>query len=300
MPQRIQRKRTKGWTLPENTVYVGRPTKWGNPFLGSGAVESYRAWMAGLVDAGCEVAKSIRPEELRAALHELHGKNLACWCALDAPCHADSLLEMAANCAPGEVKATGVALYQYQIDSFHEKYSKSDGCWEWTGHRNNKGYGVLHVRLIGASAGKVHLAHRISWALANGEMPDGKCICHRCDNPICVRPDHLFSGTHKQNSQDMVAKRRLVRSVGDANGKSKITVAQVQEIRALAGTATLREIGQRFGLCVNHVCNIINGHRRNNESYYPQAGKAPEAQRTTEIGRVDQAERRAQENVQSA
>jgi len=79
-PVRVQRKRTKGWRMPENTIYVGRPSRWGNPY-GSASKDlgMYRAYalMCGL------------------PLKDLRGKNLACWCALGRPCHADVLLEMA-------------------------------------------------------------------------------------------------------------------------------------------------------------------------------------------------------------
>jgi hypothetical protein len=86
-PQRIQQKRTKGWKMPENTVYVGRPTKWGNPFkpdeIGrEEAVARYRAY----------IADSPLAEE---AKRELRGKHLSCWCSLDGPCHADILIEIA-------------------------------------------------------------------------------------------------------------------------------------------------------------------------------------------------------------
>lgn len=88
MPARIQRKRTKGWRMPEGAVYVGRPTKWGNSadwkrFGRKAAVELYRE----------SLNKWIVPFDL--ALGELRGKDLACWCPLDQPCHADVLLELA-------------------------------------------------------------------------------------------------------------------------------------------------------------------------------------------------------------
>ena len=88
MPKRIQRKRTKGWKMPENTVYVGRPTKWGNPykinekFDKANAVRLHREYVEMHVDA----------EEIK---RELKGKNLACWCKEGEPCHADVLLEIA-------------------------------------------------------------------------------------------------------------------------------------------------------------------------------------------------------------
>lgn len=118
MPKRIQRKRTKGWRMPENAVYVGRPTKWGNPWSPNGywdagysgsllvavkaCIEQYRAWMTqtrsswnGSIpqpDALPGVPESARslPD-----VRELRGKDIACWCPIDQPCHADVLLELA-------------------------------------------------------------------------------------------------------------------------------------------------------------------------------------------------------------
>lgn len=90
-PTRIQRKRTKGWKLPPNTVCVTRPGKWGNPFTGPDAVDRYREYMCG-AQRGLD---RWNRDRLREQLHELHGKNLACWCAPDKPCHADVLLKLA-------------------------------------------------------------------------------------------------------------------------------------------------------------------------------------------------------------
>jgi hypothetical protein len=97
-PKRIQRKRTKGWRMPPNTVYVGRTTKWGNPYMMSGkipalgfnryeCVSAFRAWVN-----VCNTRSTIDAIRIR---QELRGKNLACWCPLDQPCHADVLLEIA-------------------------------------------------------------------------------------------------------------------------------------------------------------------------------------------------------------
>lgn len=88
-PIRIQRKRTKGWRMPEGAVYVGRPTKWGNPHEHGGrdlCVRMYRQTIAG------NVWTSPNKDEIR---RELRGKDLACWCPIDQPCHADVLLEIA-------------------------------------------------------------------------------------------------------------------------------------------------------------------------------------------------------------
>ena len=90
-PQRIQRRRMRGWKMPENTVYVGRPSIYGNEFdhtkLGrAAAVESYRVWLSAHMEAGTYMAKLVA---------NLKGKHLACWCRLDEPCHADILLTKA-------------------------------------------------------------------------------------------------------------------------------------------------------------------------------------------------------------
>jgi len=97
-PQRIQRKRTKGWRMPPNTVCVTRPGVFGNPFGGDReeAVRAYRAWLAG--EPTGHLYAALFPEEREKVLQrlpELRGKNLACFCNFDGPCHADVLLELA-------------------------------------------------------------------------------------------------------------------------------------------------------------------------------------------------------------
>ena len=105
-PRRVQRKRTKGWRMPPNMVYVGRPTKWGNPFRrGSAqhAVHMFRWLLRGDwrslhrhgVPLLTELPLRLHRAHLLESLSKLRGKNLACWCPLDQPCHADVLLEIA-------------------------------------------------------------------------------------------------------------------------------------------------------------------------------------------------------------
>lgn len=99
-PKRIQRKRTKGWRMPENCVYVGRPTKWGNPFpinpsFGidlKTSMTAYRQWMLKCIRA---YNPNCAPQYHGLNIEELRGKDLACWCSLDQECHADILIELA-------------------------------------------------------------------------------------------------------------------------------------------------------------------------------------------------------------
>lgn len=90
-------------------------------------------------------------------------------------------------------------------DRFWAKVEKGEGCWEWQGARHPHGYGQVRI------AGICVFAHRYSWQLANGPIPGGLNVCHHCDNPKCVRPDHLFLGTQRDNLQDMAGKGRASR-----------------------------------------------------------------------------------------
>jgi hypothetical protein len=97
MGKRIQRKRTLGWRMPENTVYVGRPSKFGNPFL---TADEYECWLMGTLDIVCKsqienATLEFRRRWILRHLPELRGKDLSCWCKPDAACHADVLLRLA-------------------------------------------------------------------------------------------------------------------------------------------------------------------------------------------------------------
>lgn len=104
---------------------------------------------------------------------------------------------------------------------------RGPGCWVWMGARTAKGYGTVH------EDGRSRYAHRLAWEEVNGPIPDGLQACHHCDNPPCVRPDHLFLGTPADNTHDMMAKGRARggRAVGAPHPTTKLTPASVREIR---------------------------------------------------------------------
>ena len=127
-----------------------------------------------------------------------------------------------------------------------------DECWEWMGWRAPDGYGRFGV------AGDRWRAHRLSFLLHHGDLPSGAFICHRCDNPPCCNPAHLYAGGPATNVQDMVERNRLVNLAGEASGASRITKEQVRQIRDLAELGVYqRDIARRFGISQSQVSNIV-------------------------------------------
>jgi hypothetical protein len=105
------------------------------------------------------------------------------------------------------------------------------------------------------------MAHRIAWSRVFGPIPDGLVVCHRCDNPPCVRPDHLFLGTHQDNDADRDAKGRTAN--GERIGAAKLTDEQVAEIRRLRDAGLSQtSIAARYGVSQSHVSRIVNFQNR--------------------------------------
>lgn len=133
-------------------------------------------------------------------------------------------------------------------------FDPDTGCWLWTGVTCQQGYGFIK-RKDGAQL----RAHRVAYELAYGHIPAGLQICHRCDNPRCVRPGHLFLGTAWDNAADMVAKGRAARNAGERNGAARLTRLQVAQIRAAAEPYAL--LAKRFGVTPAAI-GLIKRHER--------------------------------------
>jgi hypothetical protein len=132
-----------------------------------------------------------------------------------------------------------------------------DDCWEWQGNRDWFGHGQMMVDYATRSA------HRLSWEFANGKIGAGLCVLHRCDNPPCVNPEHLFLGTQGDNVRDMDAKgrRKNAPHPGTKNGRAKLTENDVRWLRlarVLYG-ATCRGLADAYGVSPAAVVMACNG-----------------------------------------
>lgn len=143
-----------------------------------------------------------------------------------------------------------------EADRFWAKITKSDGCWTWTGATQLGGYGNFRRQ----GHGRMQGAHRFSWELSHGPVPIGLCVLHRCDNPPCVNPAHLFLGTHADNVADKQRKGRCSR-VGPRGSRShlaKLTESQVESV--LASSDSDAALAAAYGVHRMTVSNIRKGH----------------------------------------
>lgn len=142
------------------------------------------------------------------------------------------------------------------IPRFWEKVQKGEGCWNWTASTAGKGYGQLKY----PGTRKQLYAHRISYELHYGDIPKGLSVMHTCDNPRCVRPEHLRLGTCADNQQDMALKDRSLH--GSRNGTAKLCEDQVVKVHAaLKLGLTQKQVAAAFGISQIEVSRIHTGKR---------------------------------------
>lgn len=266
-------------TSGECWLWMGARNHVGNGvFTLNGYITAHRAsWIlnVGPIPEGlkvlhiCKSHACVRPDHLRLGTHLDSIRNM------DAKGTRRTKRQGGLNYRPIGYTPTPIQLPP-ATERFWSKVDTSGDCWLWPFGKDRRGYGHTY-----SPQGKRVPAHRYAWELTNGPIPHGLFVCHHCDNPPCVRPDHLFLGTHADNMAD--AKRKGRMNVGDANGmrrhperhrartkpelaprgtrngNAKLTEENVAEIRAAFATGEARRIdlARKYGVSNALVCAII-------------------------------------------
>jgi hypothetical protein len=139
-------------------------------------------------------------------------------------------------------------------DRFNAQWELRGECWEWTGPLSGHGYGRIKDNYVTRSA------HRVSYELAYGTIPQGASICHTCDNPKCVRPLHLYAGSHSDNMRDRRERGRANMPYGESHYNAKLSDDQVIAIRNSTDKGV--DLARRFGVHTTTISQIRNGQRR--------------------------------------
>lgn len=145
------------------------------------------------------------------------------------------------------------------VDRFFSKVEKTSHCWYWVGGKDSGGYGLIRI-----DRSKIDRVHRLSWEYHNNAcIRSGVCVLHKCDNPACVNPEHLFLGTLADNNHDRHSKGRTRwRALkGENHGSAKLTLDNVTKIRQLARDGhSHEEIAEIFQISDKHCYHIIRGY----------------------------------------
>ena len=150
------------------------------------------------------------------------------------------------------------AAWEWFQKIFHQKYQKSEGCWLWTAAKNRQGYGIFGI------GKKTYLAHRVSFEIHHRLDPGNFLVCHRCHNPSCVNPDHLYLGTHQDNFEDsrevILAARSQVPMQGENHPGAKLTWNDVAQIRELLAMGVKQvDIARKFNVTPTNIGAIKKG-----------------------------------------
>lgn len=157
-------------------------------------------------------------------------------------------------CRRGSKEGVTTMHTEKTLHRFFSKVQKTESCWLWTRYKTQDGYGLLRAET------KLHYAHRFSYEIHHGPIPSDLHVLHKCDNPACVNPAHLFLGTHSDNMADMVSKGRKKGKRGGSNTSAKLTRVQVLEIRARypQGGTSYRKLAKEYGVTNGAIENVVN------------------------------------------
>jgi len=147
-----------------------------------------------------------------------------------------------------------------ETERFWKHVDCSGDCWLWTGPRHSRTqYGFFRQGSRQELSSISTYAHRVSWELTRGPIPEGLCVLHKCDNPPCVNPEHLWVGTHTDNMRDMMSKGRHVAHPGEANGSAKLTPEQVRDIRRryVPRKVSLRSLAEKYHVSESLVHALV-------------------------------------------
>ena len=182
---------------------------------------------------GCGVSKIVRGVDIR------NGKSKSCGC-LKSSAEVRSAISVARKLATGTAR-----------ERFNSRYKVADnGCWEWTAHRDADGYGMLFEN------SRAVRAHRFSIQYLKGLDPADKVVCHSCDNPGCVNPEHLFLGDPVDNVRDMISKGRD-KIQGERNNRARLSWGDVETIRNSSESSSVLAV--RFGVSLTSIKNVRSG-----------------------------------------
>ena len=141
----------------------------------------------------------------------------------------------------------------------HVRRGSPSECWEWTGSRDQTGYGLLKAE---GNRLRTVRAHRVAWEVTFGSIPEGLWVLHHCDNPPCCNPAHLFLGTNDDNQADRIAKGRGPNHHGQRNPNARLTASDVEQIRELVAAGhTHRQVARQFGVNRSTVGYVVAGKR---------------------------------------
>lgn len=174
-----------------------------------------------------------------------------CECGVEREIRENALIEGKSRSCGRHERKSGQT--QKDHDRFWSQVVTGDGCWEWSGLESTAGYGKIYW------LGRTTHAHRVSWMITHGDIPDGMFVCHTCDNRLCVRPSHLFLGTPADNMNDMAKKGRA--SKGASHPLAKLTDEDVRNIRSQyvfgSRDSGLRALAKKYGVSMHNIHMIV-------------------------------------------
>ena len=143
-------------------------------------------------------------------------------------------------------------------ERFWSRVDKTGECWLWKGFTHEWGYGLFRLPKSDTTPARMWRAHRLSWTWEYGPIPPGRFVCHKCDVPACVRPEHLFLGTHAENMRDAINKGRLGEGVD--HRLAKLTPDAVRDIRQRAANGEIHyHIAKSHGVNSGTIWHVLQG-----------------------------------------